>query len=111
MNTATYKIALEQALINFTTMDKNYVSMDMLAESFFDLYHERLKKNMPQMSIQGRRTAMERIIDLYNLGRLDRDEAINKVKLEAFNDVIPRFHTVNGIDLPISFYEVGKEGL
>lgn len=92
-------------------MDKDFVTMDMLAESFFDLYHERLKNNMPQMSIQGRRTAMERIVDLYNLGRLDRDEAITKVKLEAFNDVIPRFHTVNGVDLPISFYEVSKDGL
>jgi hypothetical protein len=58
-----------------------------------------------------RRTVMEKIIDLYNVGKLTREQAITRVEHEAFNDVVPRFHTVNNAELPIKFYEHSESGL
>lgn len=105
LNTATYKIALGQALIYFARNDKSVVTINELAEHFFDLYMERLKKGMPQLFLPNRMTVMERYVNEFNLGKIDRNEAIDKVAQNAFGDVIPRFHTVNNEKLPLSFYE------
>nr|WP_276541751.1 HNH endonuclease domain-containing protein [Bacillus infantis] len=54
---------------------------------------------------------MERIIALYNNGKLTRTQAIEKVEREAFNDVLRRFHTVDKQEVPVKFYEKTKNGL
>jgi 5-methylcytosine-specific restriction endonuclease McrA len=110
-NEATYKIALGQCLIRFTEQDKTFISMNDLAKEFFDLYHERLKSNKPQLATPHRRTVMERIIDLYNLGSITKEKAIEKVEIEAFRDVVPRFHNVNYSVIPVKFYEHSTRGL
>lgn len=111
LNQATYKIALGKTLIQFCQQEKGKVSMSELAEEFFQLYSKRLENGKPQLFQPKRRTAMEKIIDLYHLGKIDRFEAINKVEKEAFHDVIPRFHTVYNQQLPVKFYEKTKTGL
>ncbi|MFW6016355.1 MAG: hypothetical protein ACOCRK_07935 [bacterium] len=50
-NTATYKIALAQSLFNFVKKDKSVITLSELAEDFFDLYTERMKKGMPQLNL------------------------------------------------------------
>lgn len=110
-NTATYKIALAQCLTQFVSQERTSVSMQELAEAFFDLYSARLQNKKPQLLLPHRQTAMERIIALHALGRLDRMEAIERVEKEAFGDVLPRFHTLNNMPLPISFYEHTASGL
>jgi len=111
LNTATYKIALAQCLIQFVSREKTSVSMQELAEAFFDLYTSRLQNGKPQLLLPHRQTVMERIIALHTLGRLDRMEAIESVEREAFGDVLPRFHTLNNMSLPVSFYEHTVSGL
>jgi 5-methylcytosine-specific restriction endonuclease McrA len=111
LNQATYKIALGQCLIDFAKQGKTNVKMSELAVSFFDLYHDRLKNGKPQLVMPNRRTVMEKIVDLYNLGKLNRTAAIERVQREAFNDVVPRFHTVNNMELPMTFYEHSPKGL
>lgn len=111
LNTATYKIALGHCLARFAREGKSSVSMADLAEKFFDLYVQRLESAKPQLATPNRRTVMERVIDLYNAGILDRAEAIARVEREAFNDVIPRFHVVNHKILPVRFYEQTDGGL
>lgn len=37
LNTATYKIALGYTLINFAEEDENIITIDELAESFFEI--------------------------------------------------------------------------
>jgi len=110
-NTATYKIALAHSLALFVSQGHTLISMNQLAETFFDLYLKRLVEGRPQLSYPGRQTVMERIVALHNVGKLDREAAIERVTLEAFDDVIPRFHTVGDLAVPIPFYEQTKAGL
>lgn len=79
--------------------------MNELAETFFDLYLDRLKTNKPQLLLQNRRTVMERIVELYKTGTITRNEAISRVEREAFNNVVPRFYTVNSLEPPVKFYK------
>ncbi|TNP14134.1 HNH endonuclease [Bacillus tropicus] len=111
LNQATYKIALGQSLIRFSEQQRNVVSMNELAEDFFDMYLERLKNGKPQLATPNRQTAMERIINSYNIGKLTRSQAIEKVEREAFNDVIDRFHTVDSLQVPMKFYEKTDKGI
>jgi len=67
LNTATYKIALGKSLIYFARNDKSQVTINELAEHFFDLYLERLKNGMPQLSRSDRMTKMERYVNEYGL--------------------------------------------
>jgi hypothetical protein len=110
-NTATYKIALAHCLIEFAEQGKTRVSMEELAEAFFDVYDERLQNGKPQLMLPGRLTVMERTVELYTMGRLSRAQAISQVEHDAFNDVIPRFHTVDNRPVPVPFYEHTRSGL
>ena len=111
LNTATYKMALGQSLINFINANKTIVTIHELAEDFFEQYRERLKNGMPQLNLPNRLTVMERVIKNYDLGRISRAEAIDKVAKEAFNDVIPRFHKLDDKPIPIKFYEFNDNKL
>ena len=101
LNTATYKIALGKALISLTEGDQTNISMHELAVKFFDLYQDRIKKEMPQLNQPNRLTVMERIIKEYELQNISYPEAIDRVASEAFNDVIPRFHIVDKHEIPV----------
>ncbi|MGG4409248.1 HNH endonuclease [Niallia taxi] len=111
LNQATYKIALGQSLIRFSQQQKNIVTINELAEDFFDMYKERLKRGKPQLATPNRQTAMERIVNLYNIGKLTRSQAVDKVEKDAFNDVIDRFHNVDNLQIPMSFYEKTDKGI
>ena len=102
---ATYKIALGMSLVNFVNINKTIVTIDELAEEFFELYQKRLQNNMPQLNLPNRLTVMERVVKNYTSQKLDRTAAIEKIAKDAFHDVIPRFHTLNRESLPINFYE------
>jgi hypothetical protein len=110
-NAATYKIALAQCLAKFVKDGKTDISMQRLATDFFDLYLERLKSQKPQLMLPHRLTVMERIVANYNVGLVTRENAISRVKIEAFNDVIPRFHTIDREPIPVQFYEHSSNGL
>jgi hypothetical protein len=49
---------------------------------------------MPQQGTAGRMTKLERIVREEALGQLTTQEAIEKVALEGFQDVVPRFQTI-----------------
>jgi hypothetical protein len=111
LNQATYKIALGASLIRFSQKGKTHITMTELAEDFFDMYLERLKNGKPQLVLPNRRTAMEKIVDMYNLGKIDRTLAIERVEKEAFHDVVPRFHNLYDTESPVKFYEHTPNGL
>lgn len=111
LNTATYKIALARALVGFVEVGRTSVPMATLAESFLDLYQERLTQNKPQLLLAGRQTVMERVVGLLRAGRIERGGAIDRVAREAFGDVLPRFHTVWDQAVPVRFYEQTDSGL
>jgi len=111
LNTATYKIALGQALAGFATDAKTRVSMEDLARAFLLLYRDRLESGRPQLLLPDRRTVMERVVTLHREGVLSEDEAVAAVARDAFHDVIPRFHTLAGAEMPTRFYEATPSGL
>jgi len=104
-NTATYKLGLAKVIIDQVMFGKSHISMDELSKKFFEIYKERLKTNRPQLNHFSRKTVMERVVSQYNLGLLTQEQAINEVKLNAFNDVLPRFHTIDNVSVPSNFYQ------
>lgn len=78
LNTATYKIALGQALTGFVAEGAATVPMGRLAETFLDLYRERLRNGRPQLMLLGRLTVMERVVAPLEGGQLTRGEAIDR---------------------------------
>ncbi len=112
LNTATYNIALGRSLEHLARTGRDRVTVPELAAIFFDLYHERLRAgNRPQLSHPNRLTVMERVIALYDTGKIDREEATARVAAGAFGDVAPRFHTVGDSGVPVRFYVVSSSGL
>jgi 5-methylcytosine-specific restriction endonuclease McrA len=112
LNTATYKLALANCLIQFVEHGQTSVTMNELSASFFDLYLARLQAGAkPQLILPHRLTVMERIVEQYRSQRIDRDGAVLRVKNEAFGDVIPRFHTVDNVPVPTQFYIQTPAGL
>ena len=73
-----------------------------LSQEFFDQYVARLSdpEPMPQQGNPGRLTVMERIVQRYNAGALDRGSAIQEVGERGFEDVIRRFHNLGRSKLP-----------
>ena len=111
LNTATYKIALGKCLCNFTEADKTYISMDMLAKEFFDLYNSRLDNGMPQLDHETRLTVMERVVAKFKAGIMSYTEAVEYTKKNAFNDVVPRFHNLDRLSLDHKFYDITDSGI
>jgi 5-methylcytosine-specific restriction endonuclease McrA len=109
-NTATYKIALARCIERFVQEGRAQISLPHLADTFFDLYVERLQSGKPQLVLPGRLTVMERIVALYEKDVIARDEAIARVAQQAFGDVVPRFHTVFDRPVPVPFYEPTADG-
>lgn len=107
LNQATYKIVLGQSLIRFTEQQKSFISMNEVAEDFFDIYLERLRDGEPQLVIPNRQATMKRIVN----DKITRTKAIERIEREAFNDVIERFHTVDRLETPMRFYEKTDKGL
>ena len=109
LNQATYKIALGKSLITLSGGANTVFTWDELSAEFLRQYRNRLdvSEPMPQQAIASRRTVMETVVSELRVGRLDETSAIEKVGLNAFNDVINRFHTVIGLgDTQDKFYKV-----
>lgn len=108
LNQATYKIALGKTLLTLASGKQEIISWDDLSAAFLDQYLLRLSVEdpHPQQSNPGRRTVMERVVLQLNQGSITRDKAIDDVGLNAFNDVILRFHTVPNLsELTNLFYD------
>jgi 5-methylcytosine-specific restriction endonuclease McrA len=110
-NVATYKVALADCLIAFARDRKTHVAMPELAEAFFQRYVDRLASGQPQQSNPARKTVLERTVEAYQAGQLTEAAAVEHVARQGFNDVLPRFHTVNSAPVPLPFYEQTPAGL
>lgn len=104
-------MALAWCLTGFVESRKDGVSRDELAAAFLDIYTERLKNGMPQLSDPGSETVMEGIVRSYLGHGLDRAEALRQIKAKAFHDVIRSFHLVDGAEVPVKFYLTSDDGL
>src|SRR5690625_6806129 len=95
LNTATYKMALAQILLQSALAGKTELDWQELSQNYFNIYLSRLTDNpMPQQGNPHRLTRMERIVQEYMAGVISKDEAVAKVATRAFVDVVPRFQTI-----------------
>jgi hypothetical protein len=96
LNAATYKMALAQVLLRFSSEGATSVPWTALAEAFLDAYQHRLRRSdaLPQQGTRGRRTVLERAFRELTSNRISRDEAINLVATEGLTDVVPRFQSI-----------------
>jgi 5-methylcytosine-specific restriction endonuclease McrA len=110
-NVATYKLALADCLIAFAEQQVTCVTMHELARAFLVRYRDRLASGLPQQSNPQRKTVLERIVAAYQAGDLTEAAGVQRVAQQGFDDVVPRFHVVNGIPVPLAFYEQTATGL
>lgn len=95
LNTATYKMALANALLDFSEQGANSVSWDELSQAFLQQYLTRLSDNdMPQQGTPSRLTVLERIIKELEVSAISYDEAVRRVATDGLKNVIPRFQTI-----------------
>ncbi len=111
LNTATYKMAFAKSLDHFVNLGKTDVRMSELADVFFHLYLERLENGMPQLDQAGRTTVMEKVVSRYKLEAISKEEAIDFVEKNAFNDVLRAFSKLNREQVPVDFYTYDKNKL
>lgn len=104
-NTATYKLGLAKLIIDQVILENTHITMDNLSKSFFEIYKDRLKNNRPQLNHVSRKTVLEHVISKYNLGVISEQQAIDEIKNNAFNDVLPRFHTIDNVPVELNFYQ------
>jgi 5-methylcytosine-specific restriction endonuclease McrA len=91
-------------LLDFAQKGEAIVDFPDLAAAFIDVYTTRLESARPQMNVLGRTTLMEKVVAAMRVGALTRNQAIEIVSRDGFNDVVPRFHTLPGGVLDASFY-------
>lgn len=96
LNNATYKLALGEVLLQFTEEGISKIDWPLLSQSFLKTYITRLSKAdpMPQQVNPARMTVVERVVARMQVGLLTHDEAVEEIGRNAFNDVIPRFHSI-----------------
>lgn len=95
LNNATYKIALGKTLLHVAQRGQTTIDWISLAQVYLDEYLIRLTKNpVPQQANPRRNTVMEQIVYALQSQRITYEQAVNQVAQQAFDDVIPRFHTI-----------------
>lgn len=106
--TSTYKLALAVCLGRFVQQGRVRVSRRELAEAFLDVYLARLVSSagtgMPQLADPTKRCVVEQAVYQLVSERITRDQAVERLRKEAFVDVLPRFHTVGSGQVPVRFF-------
>lgn len=109
-NSASYKFALAKSLIDIS-IDHNietFIPLEELSVPFSKYICEHLKINDKQTT-----SASSKFLNAcrdYNNGTLSQDDLILLTKKFGFENVLDAFHNVNQQNIPVSFFEVKKEG-
>ena len=130
-NTNSYKFALLRSLAAFGIspgLDAATVSLERLAGQFLKFYWPiTLRFQIRQASVPDRDPVVMRLIreeraalglspetgleDFQRTNRARHQALVGKVAREAFDDVIPRFHTVAGRPIEPKLYEPDDDGI
>ncbi|WP_428859630.1 hypothetical protein AB4920_09585 [Bifidobacterium dentium] len=102
-NTASYKFALAQSILEITRRGKGFVTLEELAEPFAAHICEHAK-TAPRQSTNPTNKFLETCI-AFNEGNASQDKLMSVTLQYAFKYVLDAFHTVNGNELPIRFFE------
>jgi hypothetical protein len=101
-NTASYKFALAQSLIEVSNTGKTSVTLDELAQPFADKVCRHLKLTDKQST-----SSSSRFLEAcraFNRNELSESQLISETVARGFNNVIDAFHMVNQDEVPLRFF-------
>lgn len=103
-NSATYKFALGKSIIELASKRTDFISLKDLAVPFIKYTNEHVLNGNKQITSNS--SKYFDAFDRYNSNDCDLDELINLTLSNPFQNVIDRFHNINGTELDTKFYEV-----
>lgn len=108
-NSATYKFAFGQALLNLINKETTIVSLDQLAPLYVESILEHLKIN----DKQGNSSSSVFLNACRNFNRdiISYDQLINLTVKHGFNNVVDAFQNINGGTITNRFYEKDYQGV
>lgn len=101
-NSATYKFALAQSLIDMHAKPNDLITLEQLAEPFSRHICTHLQ-HTPKQSTSSSSKFLE-ACSAYNRMEIEKDSLINTTIKQGFNHVLKAFHNVNNEELPNRFF-------
>ena len=101
-NVASYKFALAKSLIDLKGQPNDLIKLEDLAAPYSKHLCDHLKNNDKQITSRSSNFLNE--CRKYNSNEISLDRLIQTTKQNGFNNVIDRFHEVNGSTIPCQFY-------
>jgi len=101
-NSASYKFALAQALIDLHSQGKTRVTLQELASPYAEHLCEHLALH-PKQGTSEQSVFLDKLRD-FNAGKIDRDELISHTVRHGFANVIDAFHNVHGREVGVRFF-------
>jgi len=111
-NQTTYKMALGSLLMKYANKNIQKLTLDELAEDFFQTYDDRIKETgKPQYKKFDDDSVVEKQIRGVLDGTTTKSKALNKIKTGPLLDqVLPYFLNVFGLKpIPVKFYSVSDD--
>ena len=106
-NTACYKFALAQVLLEKAETGVSEVPLNALAEVYADNICQHLIKS-PIQGTNPTNSYLQTCRD-YNLGKVERTKLIEATNRTGFRYVFDAFHNISGGELPLTFFSIDKE--
>lgn len=108
-NTATYKFALAESLLEAASRGKDTLSLSELAVPYASHMCEHLERR-PRQATNPSSTFLTTCVE-YNSGAIDQGTLVDHTAKTGFRYVLDAFHKVNGRDVPDRFFEKTKTGI
>lgn len=101
-NSASYKFALGKSLLEAADQEKNFVSLEELAEPYARNLIDHLQKSDRQGT-----SASSRFLEVcrkFSRGEITKDQLLSQTARLGFVNVIDAFHNVNQAESPVRFF-------
>ncbi len=102
-NTASYKFALAQSVLGLARQGRSSVPLDELAVPFAARICEHAK-TAPRQSTNRTNGFLEACAG-FNAGAVTQSQLVDATVRQGFRYVLDAFHTVNGAEVPVTFFE------
>ncbi len=101
-NSASYKFALGKVLLEAASQEKNFVSLEELAEPYARNLVDHLRKSDRQGTSPSSRFL--EVCRKFSRGEIEKDELLSQTTHLGFANVIDAFHNVNQAEIPVRFF-------
>ncbi len=101
-NSASYKFALGKALLEAANQEKNFVSLEELAEPYARNLVDHLRKSDRQGTSPS--SGFLQVCRNFSRGEIDKDRLLAQTARLGFVNVIDAFHNVNQAEIPMRFF-------